>query len=500
MTDVHKIFGPPGTGKTTYLLNVVDESLTKDIASERIGYFSFTRKAANEAKDRAIQKFPHLNARTSFPYFRTLHSLAFHCLGTKSEDIMQAEHYHEFAKQAGIELELTRDEEMSFIKPDNPILNEVNLARIKGMDLRQHYNQCGLDIEWHHFEFVERTYRHYKQDNNLMDFTDLLELVIVESHRLPSLDVLIVDEAQDLSRLQWNLVEALASRAKVTYLAGDDDQAVFTWAGADVKSFLSFKGSITVLDKSYRIPAKVHTLANNIVRKIRERQPKTWEPREFEGSVMSYHRFEDVPIDQGQWLVMASTNYMLNPIHEWIKSLGLLFERNHVPSLTPQIANAVVQWERLRKGNAVPFEAVENIYRYVGTEGIARGYKTFKTGEPGHVYTMDELKAKHGLLTDSIWHEALDKISDDKREYLIAMLRRGTRLTEPPRIKLSTIHGAKGGEADNVMLMMDLSPKFAKQFQENGDNIQRLFYVGVTRAKQSLHLILPKHIEKGFRL
>jgi hypothetical protein len=50
------------------------------------------------------------------------------------------------------------------------------------------------------------------------------------------------------------------------------------------------------------------------------------------------------------------------------------------------------------------------------------------------------------------------------------------------------------------MLMMDLSPKFAKQFQENGDNIQRLFYVGVTRTKQSLHLILPKHIEKGFRL
>jgi superfamily I DNA/RNA helicase len=100
----------------------------------------------------------------------------------------------------------------------------------------------------------------------------------------------------------------------------------------------------------------------------------------------------------------------------------------------------------------------------------------------------------------SVWHEALMKISDDKREYLIALLRRGTKLSEPVRIKVSTIHGAKGGEADNVMLLMDLSPRFAKEYATNADNIHRLFYVGVTRAKQTLHLVLPKQIEKGFRL
>jgi hypothetical protein len=38
-------------------------------------------------------------------------------------------------------------------------------------------------------------------------------------------------------------------------------------------------------------------------------------------------------LKDGQWLVMASTNYMLNPIHEWLKSIGVLFERNGVPSL-----------------------------------------------------------------------------------------------------------------------------------------------------------------------
>jgi superfamily I DNA/RNA helicase len=140
------------------------------------------------------------------------------------------------------------------------------------------------------------------------------------------------------------------------------------------------------------------------------------------------------------------------------------------------------------------------VYRYLDTSAVARGYKTFKTGDPNGLYTIDELRDKHGLLTDAIWHEALTKIADDKKEYLISLLRRGVKLSQQPRVRLSTIHGAKGGEADNVMLLMDLSPKFAKEYASNADNVHRLFYVGVTRAKQSLHLVLAKHTEKGFRL
>lgn len=413
---------------------------------------------------------------------------------------MQAEHYREFAAQAGIELSLSSDEELDLVKPDNPILNEINIARIRGEDLHSHYNRCGLDIEWHHFEFVERSYRHYKRSKNLLDFTDLLEMIVNEPERLPMLDVLIVDEAQDLSRLQWMMVESLTLRSKRTFLAGDDDQAIFFFAGADVKSFLAFEGSVTVLDRSYRVPAKVHSLANKIVSRIRHRQPKQWESREFEGLVKTYQRFEDVPVHDGEWLILASTNYMLNPIHEWLKSIGVLFERNGVPSLSPQIAHAVSDWERLRKGQLVPYNSVQTIYRYLDTSAVARGYKTFKTGDPNGLYSLAELKEKHGLLTDRIWHEVLTKISDDKRDYLISLLRRGVKLSQPPRVRLSTIHGAKGGEADHVSLLMDLSPKFAKEFATDGDNIHRLFYVGVTRAKKSLHLVLPKHAEKGFRL
>jgi len=500
LSTINKIFGPPGAGKTTYLLNVVDTELESGVRSESIGYFSFTRKAANEARDRAIQKFPSLNAKTDFPYFRTLHSLAFHCLSVRTDDMMQAEHFKEFAEQAGIELNLSRDEELDFVKTDNPILNEINLARIKGLDLRHHYNQSNLDIEWHHFEFVERSYRHYKTARGLMDFTDLLEQIVEEPDRLPALDVLIVDEAQDLSRMQWRMVEELAKKAQRTFIAGDDDQAVFTWAGADVDSFLSFSGSVTVLEQSYRVPAAVHQLADRVVHRILSRQEKKWRPREFEGAVYTYRRFEDVPVDHGQWLILGSTNYLLNPVHEWLKSMGIIFERNGVSSLTDVVISAVVNWEKLRKGLSIGYEEVKTVYRYLDTAAVTRGHKTFKTGDPTEMYDMAALSARHGLLIDLIWHQALTKIAHDKREYLLSVLKRGNKLSDMRRVRLSTIHGAKGGEADNVLLLMDLSPKFAKEYAVNADNIHRLFYVGITRAKQTLHLVMPQNIEKGFRI
>ena len=499
--NVQKIFGPPGSGKTTFLLGVVQEELAVGTHPTKIGYFSFTRKAANEARDRAVAKFPHLNPDTDFPWFRTLHSLAYRCLAVSNKDMMTPEHYKEFAQEAGIEVSVSQASDDDFmVQVDNPILNEVNIARIKGLDLKTHYNQSSMDLEWFHFEYVERAYRHFKESRSLMDFTDLLEHVLLQPERLPRLDALIIDEAQDLSRLQWRLVEQLALRSQRCFLAGDDDQAVYTWAGADVKSFLTFEGDVKVLDQSYRVPAKVHDLANSVVRRIRTRQPKVWRSRQEQGEVQFYDDWHNVDITHGEWLVLAAANYMLSDMHDWLKSQGLLFERHGQRSVAEGVLTAVLGWEKLRKGGEVPFEVVKAVYKYLGTEGVKHGHKSLKTADPGALYTLALLKEKYGLLTEAIWHEALVKISEDKRAYLISLLRRGTRLTGKIPIKLSTIHGAKGGEADNVLLLSDLSTKFAKDYDKNSDDINRLLYVGITRAKCTLHIVRPKNERRGFRI
>jgi len=498
--SVEKVFGPPGSGKTTYLLTMVQQELAAGVHPTHVGYFAFTRKAATEARDRAIQKFPELNGDLDFPWFRTLHSLAYRCLGIGTKDMMSPQHYAEFAKEAGIELAVELGEEEFAIKADHPILNEVNIARIKGKDLRQHYNDSKMEIEWHHFEYVDRAYRHYKETHGLLDFTDLLERVVDEPDRLPRLKALIIDEAQDLSKLQWRLVRELIERAEKTYIAGDDDQAVYTWAGADVDSFLTLSGTIRVLDQSYRVPSRIHALADTVVHRIRKRQPKVWKPRTEGGAIVYHNDFHHVDLTTGDWLILAAANYMLTEMHDWLKSQGLLFERHGQRSIPESVLTAVVGWERLRKGQEVPYDVVKTIYKYMDGKLIKHGHKGLRTAGVETMFTHALLTEKHGLLTDAIWHEALTKIGEDKRNYLIALLRRGVKLTGKVPIKLSTIHGAKGGEADNVLLISDLSTKFAREYDTNPDDINRLLYVGITRAKQALHVILPRNSQKGFRL
>jgi superfamily I DNA/RNA helicase len=89
--SIRKVFGPPGSGKTTFLLNVIQHELDSEVHPSAMGYFAFTRKAATEAKERAVEKFPHLNPDIDFPWFRTLHSLAYRCLGITNKDMMKPE-------------------------------------------------------------------------------------------------------------------------------------------------------------------------------------------------------------------------------------------------------------------------------------------------------------------------------------------------------------------------------------------------------------------------
>ena len=96
----------------------------------------------------------------------------------------------------------------------------------------------------------------------------------LRSETWPEIEVLIVDEAQDLSLVQWNVITNLISKCKRAYIAGDDDQAIFKWAGADVNTFQSYPGDSIILNKSYRIPQSHHFVASKIVRNIKDRVEK----------------------------------------------------------------------------------------------------------------------------------------------------------------------------------------------------------------------------------
>jgi DNA helicase-2/ATP-dependent DNA helicase PcrA len=103
----------------------------------------------------------------------------------------------------------------------------------------------------------------YKEQNGLIDFPDMLEKFL-DSGEAPKLRVMFVDEAQDLSLIQWRLVKKIEERSQDSYISGDDDQAIYKWNGAHVNTFINLEGKKTVLDQSQRVPQKPWITSWNI--------------------------------------------------------------------------------------------------------------------------------------------------------------------------------------------------------------------------------------------
>ena len=119
----------------------------------------------------------------------------------------------------------------------------------------------------------------------------------IESVEAPYLDLLIVDEAQDLTPLQWTMVEKMSENAEEIIIG--DDQAIHRWTGVNVQRFVDSSDRVKVLNKSYRLPRSVWALAERISRRIPNRIPKEFYPREEEGRVDWVWRVSDLPLDQG---------------------------------------------------------------------------------------------------------------------------------------------------------------------------------------------------------
>ena len=115
-------------------------------------------------------------------------------------------------------------------------------------------------------------------------------------------------------------------------------------------------------------------------------------------------------------------------------------------------------------------------------------------------YSLEECKNKYGLKINCVWYDAFNNAPSKKVNYIRKMRQNGEQLNKKPRILLSTIHGVKGGEADNVILLTDLSRQTLREYERVPDDVNRLFYVGATRTKEHLHIVEPKDIYKAFRI
>ncbi len=489
------VFGPPGTGKTTHLLSIVESELQKGTPPDRIGYFAFTKKAAREAVTRAMEKFSL--DRKSFKYFRTLHSMAFLMLGLKNADVMDDDDYKAASDYLQVKLINPNKsvDELGISLPQDPYLKIIDQAKIKNVSLSNEFIRSGEHIQggFEKLQQIDKGLERYKKKHSKFNFTDMI-VEFNKQKNCPRFEVVIIDEAQDLSFIQWQMAEILIRNSKRAYIAGDDDQAIFDWAGADTKRLGLIGGEREILTQSYRVPRAVHQVADNLISKVNDRVQKDWNPKEEEGIVQRHRmRFNNqIDLTNGSWLILARTNYVLDQIADDLKYQGLFYEYKNRSSISDRMIRAIQGWNNLKEGNEIDVFAAQDIYYYMSGNGnIEHGHKeAIKTASEEVKYNYESLVVGHGLNADinSEWNIALDRIPESMQRYINAAMRRSS-FNKSKNIKLSTIHASKGGEADNVMVLTDLPRKADLSLAQKRDDERRVFYVATTRAKKSLHII-----------
>ena len=491
------IFGPPGTGKTTYLLNVLETELkVNKVAPHKIGYFAFTNQAADEALSRAISQ---LNYSTKdFTNFRTLHSLAYKELHLKEDNIMSDNDYNFISNKLQIKLSNPNNSIKKYGAgfPDDVFMQVIDGAKIRGLTTEAHFSNPNighLEGGLTKLKYIDESLIKYKQARNKYDMTDM----IVDFNKkhydsIPKFDVVIIDEAQDLSWLQWKMIERIVTNAKRVYVAGDDDQAIFRWAGARPEYLINMEGERVILNESYRLPQLIHSKANTLIKRVKDRVEKEWTSREERGEINIHPVPQLNRLKNGKWLVLARDRYHLDRLEEELKIEGVYYERNDETSINKRIHEAILAWEDVRRGKSIDIKRVKRIYTYLKTgEGVSKEHKGMKNADKEKLYNFDTLSTQYGLLIDKDkpWFKALENIENNKKTYVRMCLRRKENIRQGPRIKLSTIHGSKGSEADNVMLLTDLSRKSDEEYWRQRDSERRVFYVGMTRARNSLDIV-----------
>ncbi len=487
-----KLYGPPGTGKTTKLLNYVKTFLKLGTPLEKIGYFAFTTKAANEAIDRMLDYNKEWK-RKDLKYFRTLHSLAFNRLGLNKAQVMQEEHYEDIGRKIGIEVTVYSDgqEKTGFVDSDSEFFNLINAARIKGISIEEEYNtdMYSQDLDKRILKILKTEVENYKDAFKLVDFTDMIEQFNV-SELCPKFDVSFVDEAQDLSPIQWQMVDIIKKNSKEIILAGDDDQAIYGWAGADVKRFQDADSKKDIiLPQSYRVPKSVQNIADKILDRIPDdrRIKKSWKAREEEGNINYITDVEDVPLHEGNWLILARYNDKLSKLKPMLKERALYFQYKNRKSYKATLFRTIVNYIRWQKNDLLSLSEVRDILFYMGSDVEVDDERMYDLTEFGLTKTIE-------------WYEAFT-VDPEECLYIREMLRNNEKLSQDARIKLSTIHSAKGGEADNVLLILDNTKTIREALeksQDKADEENRVWYVGVTRTKQNLYIMTAKQEDRGY--
>lgn len=469
------IFGPPGTGKSTEIIKRFKGYIDQGYSKDRIGLVSFTKASAQELAERIGVK--------AGKNISTIHSMCYRICGVIREQVIGWQHLREFSGIVKMDFSGANPDDDEELTDGDIYLSLHGLAVATVFDYKSVYMKSDRTGSLEQFLWFCDAYDKWKKSNGYVDFGDML----THSLSLPSpeFDVLFVDEAQDLSRLQWMVINHWCEDIPVVHVAGDDDQAIYVWGGADPSGMSDWEtlhnANRNVLGQSWRIPKSVHTLAQHVIHLVDDRVDKPYVSRPEEGTLEYINNEWAVSLKHGEDTLVLYRSHCLREIIEDVliaRNIPYTVDNGKQGLLGGKLAKAVVQYLKL----------VENIEK-TGMPLMSDRELKYLARSMKYTYKLAVEKEDWTRL-GAEWYDVL--IGEQSEFNYLKSVYETHGMRVRPTIHLSSIHGSKGREADHVVLINGVTERTSGNMamtREGYDAEMRTFYVGVTRARHKLTIV-----------
>lgn len=479
----------PGSGKTTTLVNAV--TFTK--STDRCIFIAFNKEIVNELNSR-LEKYKNIVAKT-------VHSIGYSILRRNYYDInMQLDDYkystyikRNIESLANLKLKkLTKRERLQYI--DN-VISLTDLARVNicytPSEIKRKADFYNIELIDDEPIVVEKIIEWGKENIETVDYTDMIWLPYIFGLDYPykKFDWLFVDELQDLSELQREIIMKCASSSSRMLLVGDKNQSIYSFAGASVDSFDKWEQLPNTtsfpLSICYRCPKSVINYANELIPSMEAKKGAE------DGEVSLLSTLDDV---QDGDMVLCRTNFpLISTYMSFLKKGKKCYIRGS------ELGKNLITTIRTKKCDELNVSLNEKgLFSELYYDMFEEKDKLMKERKISNedALTYDNILAKY----DNI--KILETLSNGltKTDELIELIETIFNQSDTNGICLATVHKAKGLEADNVYILCNSLLNDTSKAKQDWEKIQEknLAYVAYTRAKKKMGFISEKEVAPSF--
>jgi len=537
-TEVIKVFGGPGTGKTTTIIGNTDiedyegiiETMVNKGMTKQIKLLAYTRAAADEAKERLV-KLTDISQAEADRRVTTIHSTVMKKNNLGPQDIVEIRYNwdkNDFCNEVGLAFDPRGgdDEEQMMSTPDDEghLFFKMNSWLKSKMISPSDWQKCPLSTEWkrsgEEFQELCGKWGDFKNRNGLWEFDDAILASVNKGHTLDTTE-LFIDEVQDLYPLQQEFINNQFGHVERIYLAGDDDQTIYEWAGAKPEYFLDMEGNVHerreelwedkaghwtdegvyILDQSWRMPSEILELAKMTIEQVDNRQEKQIKPHHDGGEFLPLHNPDPKRviklINPDDTMVLFRAKYQMNNFGQELIKAGIPYTdrfktwKDDIVKLRDGLAALKNEKDQMTGGQAerimaeLPYGAFKN-----GTDPSKweDKYASRQTVPTDHVLDQVRFDRPQSYGRIARWCDDFEDANYYQGEAIKHNLHQDNEHMVPEGINLRTIHGSKGREADTVVLSTDTTQSVQENMADGSmnDAERRLYYVGMTRTENRL--------------